>query len=81
MSDTRAIVIGGGYAGVLAANRLTQRCAVTLINPARRSSSASGCISWPRATTTPLRATTACCTPMWSWWSTPRCASTPVRRR
>jgi len=33
MSDARAIVIGGGYAGVLAANRLTQRCAVTLINP------------------------------------------------
>ncbi|AQA06175.1 FAD-dependent oxidoreductase [Mycobacterium sp. MS1601] len=33
MSDTRAIVIGGGYAGVLAANRLTQQCTVTLINP------------------------------------------------
>lgn len=35
MSDTRtrAIVIGGGYAGVLAANRLTQKCAVTLVNP------------------------------------------------
>jgi len=33
MSDTRTIVIGGGYAGVLAANRLTQQCAVTLINP------------------------------------------------
>lgn len=35
MSDqrARAVVIGGGYAGVLAANRLTQQCAVTLINP------------------------------------------------
>jgi NADH dehydrogenase FAD-containing subunit len=27
------IVIGGGYAGVLAANRLTQQCTVTLVNP------------------------------------------------
>jgi NADH:ubiquinone reductase (H+-translocating) len=27
------IVLGGGYAGVLAANRLTQQAAVTLINP------------------------------------------------
>ncbi|MGB3482679.1 MAG: FAD-dependent oxidoreductase [Mycobacterium sp.] len=34
MTDTtRVIIIGGGYAGVLAANRLTQRCAVTLVNP------------------------------------------------
>lgn len=31
--STRVVVIGGGYAGVLAANRLTQRCAVTLVNP------------------------------------------------
>jgi NADH dehydrogenase FAD-containing subunit len=33
--DTTVVVIGGGYAGVLAANRLTQRddVAVTLINP------------------------------------------------
>ncbi len=32
---TRVVVIGGGYAGVMAANRLTQRAdvAVTLINP------------------------------------------------
>ncbi|GAA1865929.1 NAD(P)/FAD-dependent oxidoreductase [Myceligenerans crystallogenes] len=35
MSSTRVVVIGAGYAGVLAANRLTQRddVAVTLINP------------------------------------------------
>src|SRR5918994_4070237 len=33
--NIRAVVIGGGYAGVMAANRLTQRddVAVTLINP------------------------------------------------
>jgi NADH:ubiquinone reductase (H+-translocating) len=33
--NTRVVVIGGGYAGVMAANRLTQRddVAVTLINP------------------------------------------------
>ncbi|CAN5617534.1 FAD-dependent oxidoreductase [soil metagenome] len=30
---TRVIVIGGGYAGVLAANRLTQQATVTLVNP------------------------------------------------
>ena len=32
---TRVVVIGGGYAGVMAANRLTQRddVAVTLVNP------------------------------------------------
>src|SRR5690606_305630 len=32
---TQVIVVGGGYAGVMAANRLTQRgdLAVTLINP------------------------------------------------
>lgn len=35
MSTTQVVVIGGGYAGVLAANRLTQRddVAVTLVNP------------------------------------------------
>ena len=34
---TRVVVIGGGYAGVMAANRLTQRddVTVTLINPRR----------------------------------------------
>jgi 2-polyprenyl-6-methoxyphenol hydroxylase-like FAD-dependent oxidoreductase len=33
--NTRVVVIGGGYSGVMAANRLTQRSdvAVTLINP------------------------------------------------
>lgn len=31
--STRVVVIGGGYAGVLAANRLTQAAAVTLVNP------------------------------------------------
>jgi NADH dehydrogenase FAD-containing subunit len=33
--NTDVVVIGGGYAGVMAANRLTQRddVAVTLINP------------------------------------------------
>ena len=33
--NTEVVVIGGGYAGVMAANRLTQRddVAVTLINP------------------------------------------------
>lgn len=30
---THVVVIGGGYAGVLAANRLTQQAAVTLVNP------------------------------------------------
>ena len=29
----RVVVIGGGYAGVLAANRLQRRADVTLINP------------------------------------------------
>jgi NADH dehydrogenase len=37
-SATNVVVIGGGYAGVMAANRLTQRSdvAVTLINPRPR---------------------------------------------
>lgn len=35
MSPTRIVVVGGGYAGVLAANRLRQRADVdiTLVNP------------------------------------------------
>lgn len=35
MSNTRVVVIGGGYAGTLAANRLRQRpdLEVTLVNP------------------------------------------------
>ena len=35
VARTHVVVIGGGYAGVMAANRLTQRddVAVTLINP------------------------------------------------
>jgi NADH dehydrogenase len=34
-TDTRVVVVGGGYAGVMAANRLTQRddVVVTLVNP------------------------------------------------
>jgi hypothetical protein len=31
--NTNVVVIGGGYAGVMAANRLTQRASVTLVNP------------------------------------------------
>jgi NADH:ubiquinone reductase (H+-translocating) len=33
--ETRVVVVGGGYAGVMAANRLTKRddVAVTLVNP------------------------------------------------
>ena len=46
--NTDVVVIGGGYAGVMAANRLTQRddVTVTLINPRPTSSSGSACTSW-----------------------------------
>jgi NADH dehydrogenase len=33
MTETRVVVIGGGYAGVMAANRLTPHTVVTLVNP------------------------------------------------
>src|SRR5690348_15097085 len=31
--ETHVIVLGGGYAGVMAANRLAERTNVTLVNP------------------------------------------------
>lgn len=45
---THVVVVGGGYAGTLAANHLRQRpdIDITLVNPGRSSWSASGCISW-----------------------------------
>ncbi len=57
---THVVVIGGGYAGTLAANHLRLRADVdiTLVNPAPGSSSGSACISSSRATVTP-RPTTA----------------------
>ncbi len=46
--NTDVVVIGSGYADVMAANRLTQRddVAVTLINRARPSSSGPACTKW-----------------------------------
>jgi NADH dehydrogenase len=32
-AHTNIVIIGGGYAGVMAANRLTQRATVTMVNP------------------------------------------------
>ena len=53
--NTQVVVIGGGYAGMLAANHLRQRADIdiTLVNPRPCSSSESGCTSWWRAPTTP----------------------------
>ena len=58
--NTRVVVIGGGYAGVMAANRLTaaRRRRRHAGQPAPgRSSNGSGCTNWWPAPTTPSSTT------------------------
>lgn len=58
-STPRVVVVGGGYADVLAANRLSQHAdiEITLVNPRPASSNESGSINWSPATMTPSRTT------------------------
>ena len=70
---THVVVIGGGYAGTLAANHLRLRADVdiTLVNPRPSSSSGSGCTSSSPAPTTPPSTTARCSARASSWSSTP----------